>query len=131
RNPTGQGASSGPAPVPPRAPPNRRLNFLRGGHHALLLAPPARPDVPRRIGLAGRRRVGPARGGPPPAARRIPPRPAHPAHVAANGGVRGAARSVAAQQRRRSRPVDQRPVNRRAAAPVARLVAGALLTLLP
>lgn len=59
---------------------DHRRDLLRRGQHALLVPPPARPDGPRSPGLARRRRLGPARGGPSAAARRIPPWPGHLAH---------------------------------------------------
>ena|SRR5438067_4618491 len=71
----------------------------------ILISPPARTDHSRPTELAGRRRLGPARGSPSPAARRIRRRSGHLAHVVTNGGVRGAAGALAAhQRRRRARP---------------------------
>ena len=59
----------------------------------------------RRVGLARGRGVDPRRGVPAPAARRSAPRPDHPAHMASDGGVRDSARTVAAHQGRRCRPI--------------------------
>lgn len=86
----------------------RNLRHLfRRGQPALLLAAPPRPDDPRPPGLARRAGVGPARCGPSGAGGGTARRPGfvvelgHLARVAAHAGVRGSARLVADDQRRR------------------------------
>ena len=81
--------------------PGRQRHLLRRRKHALLLAPPARPDDPCSIGLARHRRVGSARRGPSPGALWIHPilqGPRRLAHVAADARVRGVARPSADHQ---------------------------------
>src|SRR4029078_3366588 len=60
-----------------------------------------RPNHSGGAGLAGSRRLAPARGGSPRTARRSPHRPGDPRDVDTDGTVRGDARVLAAHQRRR------------------------------
>ena len=66
---TGHRGSAGARRVPSSGERGPHRHLLRRGQHALLLPPPARSDDPDPTGLARRRRVGPAGGGPSPAAR--------------------------------------------------------------
>ena len=82
----------------PERPP--RCDLLCRGEFDLFLSPPARTDGPRLNRMAGRVRVGPARGGTAPAARRFLHRAADRIlPVAAGARIPGRARAVAAHQR--------------------------------
>ena len=78
----------------------RRFDLLCRGEYDLFLSPPARTDGARLNRMAGRVRVGPARGGTAPAARRFLHRAADRIlPVAAGARIPNRARAVAAHQR--------------------------------
>src|ERR1019366_10320627 len=79
-----------------------RFDLLCRGEFDLFLSPPARTDGARLNRLAGRSRVGPARGDTAPAARRFLHRAADRIlPVAAGARITGRARDVPAHQRDR------------------------------
>src|ERR1035437_8035476 len=90
-----------PADVSADAGPERtrRFDLLCRGEFDRFLSPPARTDGPRLNRMAGRVRVGPARGGTAPAARRFLHRAADwILPVAASARIPSRARAVAAHQ---------------------------------
>ena len=95
---TGPRGSARARRVPSEGGHGRHRNLLRSGQHALLLPLLARPDDPRRAGLARRAGIGSACRGASAADRRRPSRLHHATHVFTDARVRSAARAVAARQ---------------------------------
>src|SRR5689334_19374252 len=95
-------------PESPASPFWPTSHVLRRRQLGLHVSPPPRPDDPCRAGVAGAARVTSSGDRPAPAARGVAGWPAFGAHVAADAGVRGAARIVAPDPRRRSLPARER-----------------------